>query len=89
MTVELFGIARSIAGTPQIDVAVDEPATLGALVRALARACPALVGDVIEASGDGFVAPNYVLLDGRRAAGMDEPVRASDKPCVLFLASGG
>jgi hypothetical protein len=44
---------------------------------------------VIVASLDAFVEPNLLLLDGRRAPGAGETFVDADRPCVLFLASGG
>ena len=48
-----------------------------------------MAGNVVDAERERFVAPNMLLLDGRRVPGDDEPFFAADKPCVLFLASGG
>ena len=89
MKVELFGMARALAGVSHVDLAIDEPVTLHEFLRSLADAVPALVPDVIAASRDAFVEPNLLLLDGRRAPAGDETFGADDRPCVLFLASGG
>ena len=89
MKVELFGMARALAGVSHVDLALDEPVVLGDFLRALAEAVPALVPDVIAPSLDAFVEPNLLLLDGRRAPGAGETFRTADNPCVLFLASGG
>ncbi len=88
MTVEFFGMARELAGAARLDVG-GERMTRGELVRALADACPALVGAVIDPAHDGFVPPNLLLLDGRRAPGADDTFAAGDRPCILFLPSGG
>jgi hypothetical protein len=88
MTIEFFGMARVLAGSPMLDIG-GERLTKRELVRELCSRCPAMIGTVIDAQGETFVAPNYLLLDGRRAAGEDEPFEAADRPCVLFLASGG
>ncbi len=87
MTVELFGPARALAGAATIDVSLAE-ADERTLIDALARAVPAFVGTIVTDARDAFVAPNLLLLDGRRSA---EGVRftAADRPCVLFLPSGG
>ncbi len=89
MTVELFGIARSLAGASHVELALDGPVDLPEFLRALAEAVPALVPDVIATSLDAFVEPNLLLLDGRRAPQAGERFGAPDNPCVLFLASGG
>jgi hypothetical protein len=89
MTVELFGLARALAGRGSIEVPVDEPVGMSAFVRALADACPALVGDVVSPGRDGFIPPNLLLLDGRRAVGPQARFTGADRPCVLFVPSGG
>ena len=89
MKVELFGMARALAGVSHVDLAVDEPVTLRDFLRSLADAVPALVPDVIAPALDAFVEPNLMLLDGRRPVGDDETFGDADRPCVLFLASGG
>ena len=89
MKVELFGMARELAGVAHVDLGLDEPVELGDLLRALGEAVPALIPDVIAPTLDAFVEPNLLLLDGRRALRAGERIHASDNPCVLFLASGG
>lgn len=89
VTVELFGIARALAGAAQIDVDVPEPTDTATLAAALAAACPALVGSVVCSARDAFLAPNVLLLDGRRAADAATRFVAADRPCVLFVPSGG
>jgi hypothetical protein len=87
VTVELFGPARALAGAPVVDVALAE-ADERALIAALARAVPAFVGTIVTEARDAFVAPNLLLLDGRRTA-EGVTFTAADRPCVLFLPSGG
>lgn len=89
MTVELFGMARALAGTTHVELALEEARGSADLLRALAAAVPALVPDVIAPSRDALVEPNLLLLDGRRAPSDGETIRADDRPCLLFLASGG
>ncbi len=88
MTVELFGPARALAGRATVEVEVAEPVDLAAFLRALAATVPAFVGQILTADAAGFIAPNLLLLDGRRAV---DGIRfgAADRPCVLVLPSGG
>lgn len=88
MTVEFFGMARVFAGAPSLDIG-GERMTKRELVRALALRCPEMIGGVIDPAAEAFVHPNLLLLDGRRATGDDDVFDAADRPCVLFLASGG
>ena len=89
MKVELFGMARALAGVSHVELALDEPVELADFLRALAEAVPGLVPDVIAPALDAFVEPNLLLLDGRRAPRAGETFVDADRPCVLFLASGG
>jgi len=87
--VELFGLARALAGKAVVEIAIDEPTDVEAFIRALVGACPELDGSVIDRERAAFIEPNLLLLDGRRAPHADETFDSGDKPCVLFLASGG
>jgi hypothetical protein len=87
--VELFGMARAVAGVSHVVLALDEPVGLSDFLRALAEAVPGLVPGVIAPALDAFVEPNLLLLDGRRAPRPGETFGDADRPCVLFLASGG
>jgi hypothetical protein len=89
MRLELFGMARELIGAPVIDVGVGSSATIDGLVYALARAYPQLVGVVIDADRSALIEPNVVLLDGRRAPEGNESFDESDRPCLLFVPSGG
>lgn len=89
MKVELFGMARALAGVSHVELALDEPVTLPDFLRALGDAVPALVPDVISPAVDALVEPNLLLLDGRRALRDGETFGAADRPCIMFLASGG
>ena len=89
MTVELFGMARALAGTGSLELHVDGPVKYAEFVRALAQAAPTIVPDVVAPSGERLIEPNILLLDGRRAPRDGERFGDDDRPCVLFLASGG
>ena len=89
MTIELFGMARELVGAPSVRLDVDEPVPLRAVLEELAAQYPQLVGQVLAPLTHAPLDPNVVLLDGRRAGGLDEPVSDADRPCLLFLPSGG
>jgi hypothetical protein len=86
---ELFGMARELLGAPNVDVEIAPPVTLEGLIVALARAHPQLLGTVIDLDRSMLIEPNVLLLDGRRAPRRDEPFDESDRPCLLFVPSGG
>ena len=56
ITVELFGMARIHAGVSSVTLRVGARTPLPALVDALARECPALVGNALHRAEDGAVA---------------------------------
>jgi hypothetical protein len=85
----LFGPARALAGHATVTLDVVEPIGLPAFIRALADSVPAFVGEIVTRERDAFVAPNLVLLDGRRAVDDGARFGSADRPCVLFLPSGG
>jgi molybdopterin converting factor small subunit len=89
MRLELFGMARALIGLPAVELTPPEPPTLRGLLGELAARYPQVVGSVLEARTHAPIEPNLVLLDGRRAADLDEALAEADLPCLLFLPSGG
>jgi hypothetical protein len=87
--VELFGMARALAGVSHVELGLDEPVALPDFLRALGEALPALIPDVIAPAADALIEPNLLLLDGRRALRDGETFGDADRPCIMFLASGG
>ncbi|MDE2788480.1 MAG: hypothetical protein OXL37_17740 [Chloroflexota bacterium] len=63
VTVELFGMARVHAGVNSFDLAVEDQASIAALLDALAEECPRLMCNVLCRSDDGAVtvAEGYAL----------------------------
>ena len=82
-------MARALVGSPDVQLDVAEPATLRGLLAELARRYPQLDGVVLDATSHAPLEPHAVLLDGRIARGLDEPLSADDKPVLLIAPSGG
>ncbi|MDQ6944266.1 MAG: hypothetical protein M3169_17350 [Candidatus Eremiobacteraeota bacterium] len=82
-------MARALAGVSHVELALDGAVEFREFLRALGDAVPALIPDVITPAADALVEPNLLLLDGRRALRDGETFGAADRPCILFLASGG
>ncbi len=89
MQLELFGMARELIGASCVDVPIAGPATLDTLIVTLARTYPQLLGTVIDLDRSMLIEPNVLLLDGRRAPDRTEAFDESDRPCLLFVPSGG
>jgi molybdopterin converting factor small subunit len=53
-TVELFGVARMVAGTPELTLTVPPDATIANVFQSLAEKLPALAGRVVNATGGGL-----------------------------------
>ncbi|MCK6458720.1 MAG: MoaD/ThiS family protein [Planctomycetes bacterium] len=81
MRIELFGIARARAGRETIDV---EAGSLGEAIRALARACPGVVPEVVE---DGRLTDSYLAsLNGDRFV-KDPELRLAKGDTLLILGA--
>ena len=81
ITIELFGVPRLRAGTGRVEL---EAVDVGSAILGLGRACPTLVGSVLDG---GTVHPAYKLsLNGDRF--VDEPATALvDGDVLLLLAA--
>lgn len=89
MRLELFGMARELVGAPSVELDITGPATLRALLAELARRYPQLDEAVLHPTTHVPLEPNFVLLDGQRVHAFDDEISEGDRPCLLFLPSGG
>jgi hypothetical protein len=87
--VELLGLARLLAGREVVRVAVEPPATLAAVLQALALAAPRLTGTVLAADG-ALLGGHALTRDGvellRNPAARIEP---GDRLLLLSTSAGG
>lgn len=85
MRIELFGIARARAGREALEV---EAGSLGDAIRALARACPGVVPEIVA---DGRLAEGYLAsLNGERF--VNNPalrLAGTDTLLILGAQAGG
>jgi molybdopterin converting factor small subunit len=82
--IELYGIARARAGRESVDV---EAASLGEAVRALARACPGVVPEVVA---DGRLTDGYLAsLNGERFVENPQLRLAKGDTLVILGAQAG
>jgi molybdopterin converting factor subunit 1 len=77
--VRLFAVARHRAGRPTIALELPEPATVAALKRALAEACPALAPLV----------PSLRIAVNSEYAADDEPIPSGAEVAAIPPVSGG
>jgi molybdopterin converting factor subunit 1 len=77
--VRLFAVARQRAGQPAVTLEVPEPATVAALKRALAEACPALAALV----------PSLLIAVDSEYAADDAPIPPGAEVAAIPPVSGG
>lgn len=86
LIVELTGPARIIAGRKEVTITVAEEATWRDVLAALARALPALVGEVISADNHDIVGPYLLNVGGRYAVrNFDEKAPLQDGDHLSLL----
>jgi len=88
VSVELFGVARMVAKTQSVALALPQEATLAYVFSALAEQLPALVGRVIDSAGllSGYTC-NINGLDFVRAP--SAKINSGDKILILSADAGG
>jgi molybdopterin-guanine dinucleotide biosynthesis protein A len=88
VSVELFGVARMVAKTQSVALALPQDATLAHVFSALAEQLPALVGRVIDSAGllSGYTC-NINGLEFVRAPSVK--VSSGDKILILSADAGG
>lgn len=84
--VELFGVPRVLAGRRSVNVA---GATLGEVAGALGRACPALVGRVLDAEGAWLVGGYTFVVDERFTRDAATPLTGGSAVLLVSSVAGG
>ena len=84
--VELFGVPRVLAGGQGLRV---EGGTLGDGGVALGRACPAVVGRVLDADGGWLVGGYTFVVDERFTRDRGTPVTAGSAVLLVSSVAGG
>jgi len=89
-TVELFGVARLVAGVREVPLTVPAPATCSGVFAALAGALPSLVGRVID-HGRAHLVDGYACNVNGLAfvRAVDAAVAPGDRVIILSADAGG
>jgi molybdopterin converting factor small subunit len=88
--IELLGVARLVADRESVTLALVQPAPLSQVVSALADACPALVGPVIDPGRRTLLEQYIVNRNGRDfLASPDALVRPGDRLLLVASVAGG
>jgi molybdopterin converting factor small subunit len=89
-TVELFGVARMLAGTGELDLSLPPGGTVSHVLAALVAKLPALAGRVITADGSRLMEGYACSVNGREF--VRSPVTAvqrGDRILILSADAGG
>lgn len=92
VSVELFGMARLACGRRRLDVRVRADATAANVARAVAAACPELVGVAIREDREGLLASYALNVNGVAFVGDDEvalALREGDRLLLFSSQAGG
>lgn len=89
-TVELFGVARLLAKTSEVPLAVPANATFPDVFAALAEKLPMLVGRVIDSERRDLLSGYTVNINGREfVRGFHGTINAGDSIIILSADAGG
>lgn len=88
--VELFGLARQLAGFSLAEFELNEEADLRQLALAMARAIPSLCGSIIDRDGGQLLPPYTFNINGKYSAqDLTTKLNAGDSVLVLSTMIGG
>jgi pheromone shutdown protein TraB len=92
VTIELTGIAKSIAGHSQVKLEISASATYHDVVFELARLYPDLVNILIDADRRNFLSSNLFIINDEMTDPvflMEQHPRNGDKLTLLSVMTGG
>ena len=89
VTVELFGMARIIAGRYQVIIRIGESTDSGEVAKLLALACPELVGKVILDDRTGLQDSYILNLNGTEFADRGRFQLKQGDSLLLFSSQAG
>lgn len=85
LNVELYGVARQLAGTAGLMMSIDDPATYRDVLAELASRYPRLVGPVIVPETHDLEADLRLVVDGlREVADLDATPQNGQRLLLMF-----
>lgn len=89
-TVELYGVARTVARTKEVSLTLPSDATVAHALEALGDKLPSLVGKVIQRDCRRLVEGYACNVNGRAfVRDMDTRINAGDAIVILSADAGG
>ena len=87
--VELFGTARLAAGRKELSIEVIDEPSASEVVGAIAEACPALVGSVVDESGTGLLESHVLNVNGTAFVDGERVSLSPGDRLLLFSSQAG
>lgn len=90
--VEFTGLAKTIAGTPEVTLDLPVGTTYRDVVRKLGQLYPGLIGILIAEDGETFLSSNMFVIDGDLANPvmiMDLSPRDGERIHLMSVITGG
>jgi molybdopterin converting factor small subunit len=89
LQIELFGTARRLAQTKELELEVAESATFRDVIAALARQIPAFLGHIITPDARNLVEPYFFNVDARKVVRDLDGTPEEGKPLLLLFVDAG
>jgi hypothetical protein len=92
ITVEFTGLAKTIAGVPEVMLSLPEGTKYRDVVRRLGKLYPGLIGILIAEDGETFLSSNMFVIDGDLANPvmiMDLSPRDGEHIHLMSVITGG
>ena len=92
LTIEFLGVARNVTGIRKFPLIVKDQANYHDIVRVLAEMYPALIGQVVEDTGDTFIESNLISRNGQqmiRSENFYQQPAEGDLLLVMSILAGG
>jgi molybdopterin converting factor small subunit len=90
--VEFSSISRVLTGRKELTLDLQKGANIGDVVSALGKACPQLLGEIIEKDGRSMIPTNIFSVNGQKIiheSDLQFQPDEGDRLILLSLLSGG
>jgi molybdopterin converting factor small subunit len=90
--VEFSSISRVLTGRKELTLDLQKGANIGDVVSALGKACPQLLGEIIEKDGKSMIPTNLFSVNGQKIiheSDVQYQPDDGDRLILLSLLSGG
>ena len=89
LKVELFGMARRLSQTKELEIELGDTGTYRHVVRFLADKFPSFVGHIIAPATYELLEPYFFNVDARRVVRDLDEIPEADKPLLLLVVDAG